>query len=77
MDPKKNSPNNNQKGGKNNKNLKGVLTLVAWAVVLTVALNLFSSRMNQASQHEITYSDFIAMVKADEVKEILFDSGFV
>ena len=78
MDPNKNSPNNgNNNKKKNNKNLRGVLTLVAWAVVLTLAMNLLNSRLTQASQHEITYSDFIAMVKEEQVKEILFDSGFV
>ena len=76
MDPNKNS-NNQNKNGKNKKNLKGVLTLVAWAVLLTLVLNLFNSRLSQASQHEIDYSDFIAMVKDGEVKEVLFDSGFV
>ncbi len=77
MDPKKNSPDKKNGNNKKNKNLKGILTLVLWAVVLTLGLNLLNSRLTQASQHEITYSEFISMVKADEVKEILFDSGFV
>ena len=38
MDPKKNSPNKKNGDNKKNKNLKGFLTLVAWALVLTVAL---------------------------------------
>ena len=77
MDPKKNSPDKKNGNNKKNKNLKGILTLVLWAVVLTLGLNLLNSRLTQASQHEITYSEFISMVKSDEVKEILFDSGFV
>ena len=77
MDPNKNSPNKNNKNTKGNKNLKGLLTLVVWAVVLTLALNLVGSRMNQASQHEIAFSDFVTMVKDGDVKEVLFDNGFV
>ena len=43
MDPKKNSPNKKNGDNKKNKNLKGFLTLVAWALVLTVALNFLSA----------------------------------
>ncbi len=74
MDPKKKSP---PKNDKNKKNLKGLLTLVAWAVLLTLTFHLVNSRMEQSSQHEIAYSDFVAMVKDGEVKEVLFDGGFV
>ena len=40
---KKNNNNKNNKNGKNNPRLKGILTLVAWAVVLTVILNYMSA----------------------------------
>ena len=43
MDPNKNSPNKKNGDNKKNKNLKGFLTLVAWALVLTVALNFLSA----------------------------------
>ena len=39
-----NGSNNNNRGGKNGKgNFRGVLTLIAWALVLTVAFNYFNA----------------------------------
>jgi cell division protease FtsH len=78
MDPNKNKNDKNSKG---NRNLRGILTLVLWAVVLTVAFNYFSSYLgntaNKTSSHEIQYSDFIVMVKGDDVKSVTFKDGAV
>ena len=35
-----NNDQNNNKNGKGRNNLRGILTLVAWALVLTVGFNL-------------------------------------
>ena len=56
-----NGSNNNNSGGKNGKgNFRGVLTLIAWALVLTVAFNYFSAynrnTANKSTSHEIKYS---------------------
>ena len=54
-----NNGNNNGRGGKNgkNSNFRGVLTLIAWALVLSVAFNYFTAyNRNTAiktSSHEI------------------------
>ena len=67
-----NNGNNNNKNGKNNKNsnLRGVLTLIAWALVLTVAFNYFNAynhnTANKTTSHEIKYSEMIDMVEKNQ-----------
>jgi len=77
MDPNKNNNGNN----KNNRNLRGIATLILWALVLTVAFNYFSAYMGstaaKTSSHEIKYSDFIDMVKSDDVKSIEFKDSTI
>ena len=78
-----NSSNNNNRGGKNGKNggFRGVLTLIAWALVLTVAFQYFnaynSNAANKSTSHEIKYSDMISMIEKDQVEEILFKDSTI
>ena len=78
-----NNGNNNGRGGKNgkNSNFRGVLTLIAWALVLTVAFNYFTAynrnTANKTSSHEIKYSDMIAMIEKDQVDELLFKDSTI
>ena len=65
-----NGSNNNNRGGKNGKgNFRGVLTLIAWALVLTVAFNYFNAynrnAANKTSSHEIKYSEMVTMIEKD------------
>ena len=68
--------NKNNKNNKNNNRLRGILTLVAWAVVLTVAMNYISAysnnAANKATSHEIKYSQMVEMVEKNQVDEVLF-----
>ena len=78
-----NSSNNSNRGGKNGKNggFRGVLTLIVWALVLTVAFQYFNAYNNNAANkstsHEIKYSDMISMIEKDQVKEILFKDSTI
>ena len=78
-----NTGNNNNKTGKGNKggNLRGILTLIAWALVLTVAFNYFSAynrnTANKSTSHEIKYSEMIEMVEKNQVEEILFKDSTI
>mgnify|MGYP000762796499 CR=1 FL=1 len=78
-----NSSNNSNRGGKNGKNggFRGVLTLIAWALVLTVAFNYFSAynrnTANKSTSHEIKYSEMIEMVEKNQVEEILFKDSTI
>ena len=71
----------NNKNNKNSNRLRGVLTLVLWAVVLTVAMNYISAysgnTANKTSSHEIKYSQMIDMVEKDQVDEILFKDSTI
>ena len=68
--------NKNNKNNKPNPRLKGILTLVAWAVVLTVILNYMSAysgnAANASTSHEVRYSEFVDMVEKGKVDEVLF-----
>ena len=78
-----NTGNNNNKNGKGNKggNLRGILTLIAWALVLTVSFNYFSAynrnTANKSTSHEIKYSEMIEMVEKNQVEEILFKDSTI
>ena len=68
--------NKNSNHNKNKKNLNGLLIMVAWALVLTVAFNYLSAYSRQASTaattHEIKYSQFLSMVEEDKVAAVEF-----
>ena len=77
-----NGSNNNNRGGKNGKgNFRGVLTLIAWALVLTVAFNYFNAynrnAANKTSSHEIKYSEMVTMIEKDQVDEVLFKDSTI
>ena len=71
--------NKNSNHNKNKKNLNGLLIMVAWALVLTVAFNYLSAYSRQASTaattHEIKYSQFLSMVEEDKVAAVEFVEG--
>ena len=76
------SNNNNNSGGKNGKgNFRGVLTLIAWALVLTVAFNYFNAynrnAANKTTSHEIKYSEMVTMIEKDQVDEVLFKDSTI
>ena len=66
----------NNKNDKGRSNLRGILTLVAWALVLTVAFNYFtaynSNATNKATSHEIKYSEMVSLIEGGKVDEVLF-----
>ena len=70
-------PNQNKKNDKNNRGrMRGVASLILWALVLVVVfqyINAYTGNAaNKTTSHEIKYSQLIEMVKADEVKSIEF-----
>ena len=81
--PNNNDNKNTNKNGKNGKNgnLRGVLTLIAWALVLTVGFNYFNAynknAANKTTSHEIKYSDMITMIEKNQVDEVLFKDSTI
>ena len=80
-DNKNNNRDNRNNNNKNNNRMRGILTLVMWAVVLVVAMNYISAysgnTANKSSSHEIKYSEMVDMVEKDQVKEILFKDSTI
>lgn len=70
--------NKNDKNGGNN-NLRGILTLVFWALLLTVAISYAGTYMNseagKTSSVEIQYSEFIELVEKDKVTDVSFEDN--
>jgi cell division protease FtsH len=66
----------NNKNGKGRNNPRGILTLVAWALVLTVAFNYFSAynrnAASKATSHEIKYSEMVALIESGKAAEVQF-----
>ena len=58
-----------------------MLTLIAWALVLTVAFNYFNAynrnAANKTSSHEIKYSEMVTMIEKDQVDEVLFKDSTI
>lgn len=76
------SQNNNNKNNKNdNNNLRGILSLVFWALLLTVVISYAGTYMNseagKPSNVEVQYSEFIKLVKQDEIAKVSFGSNDV
>ena len=79
MDP------NNKKDQKNNqnrnRNMRGVVTLIIWALVLTVVFNYINAYSNnltkRASSHEIPYSQLIDLIQEDQVAELKIENGIL
>jgi cell division protease FtsH len=67
---------NSNNGGKNG-NWRGILSLICWALLLTVIISYATSYMNgsaeKSSSVEIPYSQFITMVEEDKVTKVVFD----
>ena len=85
MSENHNTPNNDQKNNQNNnnnkKNMRGLLVLLGWALVLTIAINFLSDYTHNANvaatTHEIAYSEFIDLVETGKVEEVIFTEGML
>ena len=70
--------NNKNKSGKNNNNLRGIVSLVCWALLLTIiiswASNTMTSAGHQGSSVELGYSDFVTMLDEGQVESVTFSN---
>ena len=71
--------NKNNKNSKNNRNLRGVLVLLAWAVVLTIGFNYFAAytgnAANKATSFEVDFSAQADLVREDKIARVEFKNG--
>ena len=68
---------NNRNGGnkKNNRNLRSVLSLIGWALVLTLVFNYILAMTSGGKSFEITYSQMMNLVQEDQIKKIQLKDG--
>ena len=68
--------NNRGKGGGNNKrNVTAVVSIILWALVLTVLVNYATSMFRQANSVELSYGVFRELVKEDCVAGVVMESN--
>ena len=76
MDPKKN--NQNKGGGKRGGNWRGLLSLVSWALLLTVIFSYAGDFMTGTVRHadsvELDYGEYLDMVETGQVSGVGFDN---
>ncbi|HJC01231.1 MAG TPA: ATP-dependent metallopeptidase FtsH/Yme1/Tma family protein, partial [Candidatus Flavonifractor merdavium] len=71
-----NQNNNRGKGGGNNRrNVTAIVSIILWALVLTVLVNYATSMARSANSVEITYSQFLQLVEDDMVKSVVMESS--
>ena len=82
MNENQNKQNNNRNDdNKNRKNSRGLMVLLGWAVVLTIALNFLSDYTQRsttaATTHEIPYSEFVDLVEEGKIEKVVFTEGML
>ncbi|WP_308540865.1 ATP-dependent zinc metalloprotease FtsH [uncultured Oscillibacter sp.] len=74
---KKNTPN--RPGGGKNSNVRSIISLVSWALLLTILISYASTYMssagNQSSSITVEYSEFKDMVAEGQVAQVEFDTS--
>ena len=71
-----NQNNNRGKGGGNNRrNTTAIISIILWALVLTVLVNYATSMARSANSVEITYSQFLELVENDQVESVVMESS--
>ena len=59
----------------NKKNIRNIISIVVWALLLTVMFNYLTSLASKGSSTEITYSEFVSMVKNGEVASVAINES--
>ena len=74
-----NKPNKNPNDNRNKRNLNGLLTLIGWALLLTVVLQYLYTSLGSSSEsattHEIMYSEFEQLVEEGHVDQVILQDG--
>ncbi|MCD8382857.1 MAG: ATP-dependent zinc metalloprotease FtsH [Clostridiales bacterium] len=73
-----NDNNNKKKPNQNDnrrRNITGIVTLVIWALILTIFGNYVLSRTETTGSVEIYFSELINLVESDQVEEVMLESG--
>ena len=76
MENKGSNNNNNgrKNGGGNNKNGMTIMVFILAALLVLFLTSLLNSCARNATNKEVSYSEFINMVESDKVEEVKFTS---
>ena len=69
-----NQNNNRGKGGGNKRNMTAIVSILLWALVLTLLVNLATSRLQQANSVEVSYGQFRQLIM-HAVESVVMSSG--
>ena len=76
-----NNQNKNDRDNKNKRNMSALLTLVLWALVLTIGLqylnNYLGSPRSSATTHEIMYTELKDLIREGEIEKITLKDGML
>ena len=70
-----NQNSNRGKGGGNKRNMTAIVSILLWALVLTLLVNLATSRLQQANSVEVSYGQFRQLIMQDAVESVVMSSG--
>ena len=70
-----NQNNNRGKGGGNKRNMTAIVSILLWALVLTLLVNLATSRLQQANSVEVSYGQLRQLIMQDAVESVVMSSG--
>ena len=74
-----NNQNKNDRDNKNKRNMSALLTLVLWALVLTIGLQYLNSYLgsprSSATTHEIMYTELTDLIREGEIEKITLKDG--
>ena len=65
-----NGGGNGGDGGKNNRNGQFVMAFILVSLVILFIMSMVSNQFNQMSTQEISYTEFLQKVEADEIKSV-------
>lgn len=67
--------NSGGKGPSSNKNMMGIVSIILWALVITLMVNFLYTSMSTSKSTKISYSEFLQMVREDKVERVLLESN--
>lgn len=75
MNPDNKNNNRGKGGGSSRRNTTAIISIILWALVLTVLVNYATSMARSANSVEISYSQFRNLVEQDVVEGVLMESS--
>uniref|UniRef100_UPI002616BD58 ATP-dependent metallopeptidase FtsH/Yme1/Tma family protein n=1 Tax=uncultured Flavonifractor sp. TaxID=1193534 RepID=UPI002616BD58 len=74
MNPDNQNNNRGKGGGGNRRNTTAIISIILWALVLTVLVNYATSMARSANAVEISYSLFCQLLEEDKVESVVMES---